>query len=293
MRPYLALSAILLIVACDKSAKQRGDSLQTALGDQQKLSTQLQSQKDSLTRVVLDADEFIGQMDSAISTVKGLPRTKRKASDPLADQLQARKDMQDRVAALVARAKSTASQLVELQRKQAASQAENDELRSQLAAQTRKIEEDAQMIADLGATIERQKVEIETLTKRVDSLVTETRTLAERAYKAYYIVGTEKELLDKGVAVKEGRARFLFVRAGGTLVPARVFNPDVFTAIDQRQVHTIPVPDTTRRYRIVSRQSLDDTDTPWRDANSFKGNLKIIKPDQFWAPSKYLILLKQ
>src|ERR1051325_1454789 len=219
MKRILPLIAVLSLLACDKSAAKRRDSLQVALNDQQKLATQLQSQKDSLTRVVLDADEFIGQMDSAISTVKGLPRTKRKASDPLADQLQARKDMQDRVAALVARAKTTAAQLVELQRKQAASQAENEELRAQLAAQTKKVEEDAQMIADLGATIERQKVEIETLTARVDSLITETKTLADRAYKAYYIIGTEKELLDKGVAVKEGRARFLFVRAGGTLVP--------------------------------------------------------------------------
>src|SRR5262245_65585767 len=42
---------------------------------------------DLLTRVVLDADAFIGSMDSAISTVKGLPKTKRGATDPLADQI--------------------------------------------------------------------------------------------------------------------------------------------------------------------------------------------------------------
>ena len=56
------LSASLLVVgvACDKSALRRGDSLQTQLTEQQLLSNELNSQKDSLTRVVLDADAFLG-----------------------------------------------------------------------------------------------------------------------------------------------------------------------------------------------------------------------------------------
>src|SRR5262249_33161047 len=90
-----AAALVISVAACkDKAAIARGDSLQGQLTDQQKLSSQLASQKDSLTRVVLDADAFIGSMDSAISTVKGLPKTKRGATDPLADQIQARKDMQ-------------------------------------------------------------------------------------------------------------------------------------------------------------------------------------------------------
>lgn len=289
------VAALLLSVAAckDKAAVARGDTLQTKLTEQQTLSNQLASQKDSLTRVVLDADAFIGQMDSAILTVKGLPRNKRKPSDPLADQLQARKDMQERVNALVNRAKQTASQLVELQKKQAESEQANAQLREQNAAQTRKIEEDAMLIADLGTTIERQRTEIAALGARIDSLGTEMKTLGTRHYKAYYVIGTEKELMDKGVIVKEGGANLLFVRAGRTLVPARVLNPEVFTLIDQRETKSISVPDTTRRYRIVSRQSLDDADVDWRDATSFKGTLKIVKPDQFWAPSRFLILVKQ
>ena len=283
----LAAALLAGLAACkDKAAAARGDSLQTQLTGQQQLASQLQSQKDSLTRVVLDADAFIGQMDSAISTVRGLPRAKRKASDPIADQLLARKDMQARVNALVTRAKATAQQLVEMQRK-------NESLSAENAAQAKKIEEDAQMIVDLGATIERQRVEIETLTARVDSLNTEMKTLGTRMYRAYYIIGSEKELMDKKVIVKEGGANLLFVRAGRTIVPARVFDPTLFTVIDQRETKMIAMPDTTRRYRIVSRQSLDDADVSWRDANSFKGNLKIVKPDQFWAPSRYLILVKQ
>ena len=293
LRRAATVAALVATAACkDKAAIARGDSLQTQLTDQQRLAAQLSSQKDSLTRVVLDEDAFIGQMDSAIKTVKGLPKKDRKPTDPLADQLQARKDMQERVNALVARAKATANQLAALQKNQVELQSANNALKEQNAQQAAKIEEDAQMIADLGATIERQRTQIASLEARIDSLGTEMKTLGTRAYKAYYVIGTEKELRDKGVIAKEGGANLLFFRAGRTLVPSRVLNPDVFTAIDQREVSMIPMPDSTARYRIVSRQSLDDADVTWRDANSFKGNLKITKADEFWAPSKFLIIVR-
>jgi uncharacterized protein (DUF3084 family) len=225
-------------------------------------------------------------MDSAISTVRELPRPQRAKSDPLADQIQARKDMQARVNALVARAKLTAKLLGEAQAKQAASDAK-------MAEQAAKIEEDAQLIADLGATIDRQNNRIGELEASLDSLVGEMRTLGERHYKAYVVIGTEKELMDKRVAVKEGGANLLVARPGRTLQPARVLNPSAFTSIDQRETTVITVPDSTKRYRIVSRQSLDAADVKQRDGQSFVGNLKITKPDEFWSASRFLILVRQ
>jgi hypothetical protein len=288
-----ALAAVTTVGACkDKAAIARGDTLQSQLTDQQRLAAQLSSQKDSLTRVVLDADAFIGSMDSAISTVKGIPKKERKPTDPLADQIQARKDMQARVNALVSRAKATANQLAQIQKDQVQLQSANSQLKDENAQQAQKIQEDAQMIADLGATIERQRTEIATLGARIDSLGTEMKTLGARHYKAYYVIGTEKELRDKGIIAKEGGANLLLFHPGKTLVPSRVLNPDVFTAIDQREVKMIPLPDSTSKYRIVSRQSLDDADVTWRDSNSFRGNLSITKPDEFWAPSRFLIIVK-
>jgi hypothetical protein len=285
---FLGAAALLSVVAAckDRASVARADSMQGVLTEQQTLSAQLSAQKDSLTRVVLDADAFLGQMDSAISTVRGLPRTKRKASEsPLADQVAARKDMMARVNALVARAKSTANQLAEVQQKLDTSQAENAMLRAKAA-------EDAQLIADLGTTIERQTGQIATLETRVDSLVTETRTLGTRHYKAYYVIGTEKELMDKGLIVKEGGANLILLRPGRTMQPARVLDPDAFTPIDQREMREITVPDTSGRYRLVSRQSLDAAAVEERNGTSFRGNLRISNPDVFWGPSRFLILVR-
>jgi len=295
-RALRLLSAALLVVgaACDPSAARRGDSLQTQLTESQSLSNQLNSQKDSLTRVVLDADAFLGQMDSAIKTVRGLPKSKRASSEsPLADQVAARKEMMERVNALVARAKATANQLAEAQKKEADLTNQNAQMREQATAQAQKIADDAQMIIDLGATIERQGTQIQTLQASLDSLSTEISTIGVKHFRAYYVIGTEKELLDKHVIVKEGGANLLFVRAGRTTVPARVLNAELFTAIDQREAKVITVPDSTKRYKLVSRQDLDDAEVQGRDKNSFKGNLKITKPDEFWAASRFLILVKQ
>jgi hypothetical protein len=289
----VSLALLAGLAACkDKALIARADTLQTKLSEQEQLSSQLTAQKDSLTRVVLDADAFIGRMDSAISTVKGVPRAKRAATDPLAAQIQARKDVEARVDALVARATQTARQLAALQKKEAETQAANSELRDRMAAQAAQLERDAQLIADLGSTIERQRTEIASLGARIDSLDTEIRTVSAQHYKAYYVIGTEKELIAKGIVTKEGGVNFLVTRRGRTLVPNRVLDPTVFTAIDQRDTKRIAMPDSTHRYRIVSRQSLDDANVTWRDRQSFRGDLEITKPDEFWAQSRYLILVK-
>jgi hypothetical protein len=175
--------------------------------------------------------------------------------------------------------------LIELQKQQATVESENAELRA-------KTEQDAQMIADLGSTIERQTAQIVTLESRVDSLGTEMKTLGTRHFKAYYVIGTEKELIEKGLIVKEGGANLLIVKPGRTLQPARVLNPDAFTPIDQREMREIAVPDSSRRYRLVSRQSLDAAEVAERNGQDFKGNLKIADTDKFWGPSRFLILVR-
>jgi hypothetical protein len=53
------------------------------------------------------------------------------------------------------------------------------------------------------------------------------------------------------------------------------------------------MPDSTRHYRIVSRQSLDNADVQERKKNTFRGNLKIADATRFWAPSKYLVVVEQ
>ena len=292
----LLLAPIAIAAACTNGDKLRADSLEAITAEQLQLMDQLAAQKDSLTNVVLDADKFISTVDSQISTVKGLPKAKRSSQtleSPIEEQLQNRREMLERVEALVARAKTTANQLAEARKREAALRGDNDSLRTANERLMARIEADQQMITDLGETITRQTVAITGLQTQVDSLGLEMRSLGANHYRAYYVVGTEEELLEKGIIQREGGANLLFVRLGRTLQPARLLSPEMFTAIDQRDIRDIPLPDSTRRYQIVSRQSLDAAQVAERDRATWRGALHIADANKFWSSSRYLIIVQR
>jgi hypothetical protein len=192
----------------------------------------------------------------------------------------------ERVDALVKRAQTTAAQLAKANKS-------NKALLAQIAA-------DSAMIADLNATIQRQTLEIAGLSSRSDSLKTAGEQLASTLAnvdtdnaKVYYVVGREDELVKRGVIVREGGANLLLAHPGRTLQIARTIPTDAFTTVDSREIKVIPMPDSTRHYRIVSRQSLDNADVQERKKNTFRGNLKIADATRFWAPSKYLVVVEQ
>jgi hypothetical protein len=289
----IAVFAILAAVSACKMSHEdvRADSVRTA--EQVKLTNQLAAQKDSLMTVVLDADKFISQIDSQITRVRDLPAPKRKknSESPIQDQLQARKDLLTRVDALVKRAQSTAREL-------AASKSHVKRLADDSLHFAQSIDSDQKMIADLNATILRQTARLDGMQIQIDSLAgsnaklgTELALLQTTHNKVYYVIGNENELLQKGIVVREGGANLLVAHPGRTLQPARTLDASMFTAIDQRAVREIAVPDSTRSYAIVSRQSLDEADVAERDRSSFRGNLKIKDADRFWSQSRYLIIL--
>jgi hypothetical protein len=284
-----AILALPLAVACTSAKeKARADSAQALASQQKVLMAKLEAQKDSLSQVVADADGFIAKVDSTVSKVKGLPKGKHKKNveSPIEEQLQARRDMLKRVSALVERAQETAKQLADARKREDSLKTDNEKLHAQVDA-------DALRIAELTSQIDQQAQTIALMQAKVDTLDMTVNELRATQSKAYYVIADEDVLIKKGIIVKEGGANLLIARIGRTLVPARNLDREMFTAIDTRNVHEITVPDTSRRYQIVSRQSLDDADAIQRDGPSFRGNLKIKDIDKFWAPSKFLIIVER
>jgi len=301
-RVSLFVAAAAALAACGPSKEhiaQDSTSARVATKEHD-LSIQLAAQKDSLTRIVLQADEFISHVDSSLTTAKGIShKTASKDLDPIARSVENRKLIMDRVDALVKRARATASELAK-QNKQ------NGALLAQLKS-------DSIMITELNNTLKRQEGEIGTLAARVDSLRTESTQLAanlastkssltvtndslvsmqNQHNRAFVVIGNEDELVKKGVAVREGGANLLIMHPGRTLQIARNPDPTAFNSVDQRQLSVITVPDSTKRYRIISRQSLDYAAVNDREQNTFRGNLKINDPTRFWSASRYLVLVE-
>ena len=134
---------------------------------------------------------------------------------------------------------------------------------------------------------------VDSLKNATQQLATQLATVETETAKAFYVVGKEDDLVKRGVIVREGGANFLIAHPGRTLQIARSLPLDEFTTVDSRGVKQITVPDSTRRYRIVSRQSLDAAEVADRKKNTFRGNLHIADASKFWGPSKYLVLVEQ
>jgi len=286
-----------LVVGCTSARdRARADSAQALVMQQGQLMARLTAQRDSVSRVLGDADAFIGKIDSSISRVKGLPaksRAARGSEGPLEDQVRQRKDMLRRVDALVDRARETAKEVAALREREKQLLAENGQLKDSLSAEAQRLAMDAAQIADLTNTIEQQAQQIAALQARLDDFDKQLASERSASARAYYVIGTEDELIKKGVIVKEGGTNLLIKRIGRTLVPARQLDKAAFTPIDTREVHAIGMPDTTKRYEIVSRQSLDDTKVSNRDGTSFRGPLEIPDAEKFWSASRYLIIVQR
>jgi hypothetical protein len=286
--PGLAFALVVLLAGCEtKRERARADSLQAITDRQLALTTSLSSQKDSLMRAIFESDSLLTRIDSQIRTVKGLParkRVKRNYESPLEEQLMRRKELSDRVEALVQRTRATSAELADSRKREAELRGKNDTLQL-------RIEDDQRIITELGNKVQEQAATIAALDLRVDSLITETKVMGERYYRAYYVVGTEDELLEKGIIEREGGANLLIARVGRTLQPARALDPELFTAIDRRDIRDIPLPDSTKRYAVVSRQSLDNAEVTERDKAEFRGYLRIPDSERFWGTSRFLILV--
>ena len=294
---YAFIIATGLVVGCTSPRERaRADSAQALAAQQGLLLQKLTAQRDSVSRVLGDADDFIGKIDNTISRVKGLPPRSREVSTgegSLESQVKRRKELLRRVEALVARAQDTAKQVAALKDRERLLLAENGALKDSLSAEAKRIEADARQIAELQGTIDQQAHTIAEMQARLDDFDRQLASERTTAARAYYVVGTKDELIKKGVVVEEGGTNLLIKRFGRTIVPARELNKDAFTAIDTRSVHEIDLPDSTKHYQIVSRQSLDDVKVGERDGTSFRGRLEIPDADRFWSASRFLIIVQR
>jgi predicted nucleic acid-binding Zn-ribbon protein len=292
------LAVALLAAACGPSRQE----FQKALTDAQTAS----AQKDSVLAEMTETSKLISQINAELAKAKSVgvtPMPKGEAAKTAAAEERAA--TLSKVAELVARLNDSETRLSQLQARYKTTSKQNATLLAQIETYKQQIADlqsnyDRQL-ADLGATIDTQKVQIAGLSAHVDTLTAanSTLTVEKTALKdtvnqltvfqntVYYVVGTEDELVKKGVAVKEG-SKFLFF-GGKHLVPARNLTPEQFSRLDMTKDLQISLPDPEKEYKIVSRQSSEFL-SPIPQDGKVKGSITIASPKDFWAPSKYLIV---
>ena len=165
--------------------------------------------------------------------------------------------------------------------------------------QVARLAEYERSIQDMKATVERQQAEIVMLTQRVDSLTTANTVLiakngemSAREDSVFVAIGSEKDLIKRGLIKKEGGTKLMFGR-GKTIVATRHLEPAQFQTISKLKDLTINLPDPNKTYRIVTRQDMHFAEPQDPKKGMVKGTLKISDPNAFWGGSKYLILVEQ
>ncbi|MEQ1857109.1 MAG: hypothetical protein ABL963_11580 [Longimicrobiales bacterium] len=170
-------------------------------------------------------------------------------------------------------------------------------LESSIAEEQAALEGQRQRVASLEAAISGLEAETARQGELNERLVQTVEEMTDDANTVWYVVGTKEELLERGVIREEGGSRVLFIfgKRGKTLVPSRTPDRSMFTAADLRTVRSIALPDeeADATWMVVSPQDLAAVGSPLDERGRVVGDaLSIVDPQQFWANSRYLIVVR-
>ena len=286
----LASTAIVLVLIGCQDADTKAQLAELAL---------VSAQKDSLMQEVLDQTQVMSAIGAELAKVQGVVLATE--SPMMVDNDTILSQIRD----LTARLTESEQRLEEsrLRVRRLSGQSDSlDTMVQQFEASITNLQTilDTQQatIDQLNARVYALRAENEELAREVVALVDTVLTLEDtvsamqdRENTVYFVVGTKNDLKERGLVVEEGK-KFLFF-GKKALVPSRDLDIEAFTAIDKLEQLQIAVPDSTKKYRIVSRQALAYLDTETDKDGKFSGSLVIGEPVEFWEPSKYLIIVEQ
>lgn len=305
MKPFKAVpTLILLAAACSRGGQvaQRipSDSAQYFRAQVQEL-TSVSAAKDSLVRDLAETTKLLSDINTEIVKVS----TAKKPVEPVVgnegvatnDRAMILKRVQD----LTTRLKSNESRLASSQRRLRALTSESDSLKVNLAGLQETInglqatmEAQKNTIATMEAELTGAKEQVATLTTEKAVLTDTVGALTTRENTVYYVIGTKKDLKDRGIITEAGGTRFLiFTRTGEVVKPVDHLNPSDFTAVDRRAVTRIEMPNPDKEYTLVTDQNISASNMAPEGKRRIKGTLEITNPEQFWAQTKFLILVER
>ena len=303
----IPLLALALAGACDSNASTKlatlahADSLRT---------DSLLSVKNELLDELMTSTQFVNDINGEMAKLKSHPvklRTQVSSESDLSQIKEERAAVVSKIQELVARLDSsearltaTRARIATLSRRDQTLTAQVDAYEQTIASLRSTVE---QQKAEFQAIIDKQNAEIATLNQKIDTVTKDNVRLAgERSAltdtvsqltteknTVYYIAGTKDELERLGVLTEEGHRRFLIL-GGRTLVPSRALDATKFTRLDRVRDRSITLP--AGDYTIFSRQNPRYATAFASKGGKISGGLRIDQPEQFWEPSKFLILVR-
>jgi len=268
----------LFFASCTGSGEKDPNPLADSLaGDNNNLKGELSAKEVALQEFVNSFNEIQANLD-AIKEKEKLVNASSQGGDVKSKEEQIKADIQS-IYELMAKNKS---RIGSLNKKLKTANTKIDGLEQMIATLEAQLNEKDVQIGDLTSKIELLNIELSNLVVNYESLEQENQVKTEKINTAYYVIGTAKELKDKGITTKEGG----FVGIGKTTNLKKDFNRDYFTKIDASQTTVIPL--GAKKVKILSSHP----------SNSYKlvgekpiEKLEISNVEDFWSVSKYLVIV--
>ncbi|MGZ3903428.1 MAG: Cbp1 family collagen-binding glycoprotein adhesin [Bacteroidia bacterium] len=285
MKKIMKFLAVILMafaafatVSCGGSKEKEANPLADSLaGDNANLKGELTEKEQALQDFVNGFNEIQANLDE-IKAKEKIVTGNTQTGDVKSKEEQIKSDIQA-IYDLMSKNKSRIASLNKKLKNANTKIAGLEQMIANLEAQLN--EKDAQ-ITDLKNKVEQLNIELSNLTVNYENVTQESAVKTEKLNTAFYVIGTGKELKQKGVTEKEGG----FIGLGKTTELKKDFNKDYFTKIDASQTTVIPI--GAKKVKIITTHP----------SSSYKlvgekpvEKLEITNAEDFWGASKYLVIV--
>jgi len=287
MKKYLIFLLIPILFACEPSKPKLNPEVEALKVENQKLMSQAQ-QKDSAYSQLF---ESLNQIEQNLSLIRNKQKLIQESTRTGVEmKVDVRQKIAENIKAindLMARNRRMVNSLND---KMKNLNVEIEGFKQSVESLTATVTQKETEIADLKVKLTSMNFTVETLNARIDTMRTINQEKdvkiagqIETMNTAYYVFGTSKELLAKGVITKEGG----FIGIGKANKVNNALNKDYFTKVDITRFNEITL--GVKRARLLTVHPGDSY--RFDGTKNSVDKFVIIDPTAFWKGSKYLVIV--
>ena len=279
------LLGLLLLAGCGKKKEQQILDLQAKNA---KLQAEF-SQKDSLL------NELFGSINQIEQNLFDITVREKLITDAPVDEkrmdMDVRNKIMDEIISINNMIEQNKKQLAVLKDQLKKSDVKTAALQETIKLLTTRLEEKEQEISGLKEQLVKLNFKIEELNATVDTLLQETASQSKvisqqdamlgEMNTVWYVVGTKKELSDKGIIEKAGGM------LSGNMKMSETINPDFFTTSDLRNISAISFESSKAELVTIH----PDGSYKFVTENEMIKGLEITNPKDFWKSSRFLVIM--
>ena len=288
MRTRWAIVAIFtaLVMGCNNKEEELQQQLSKAKNEQTSLQQSIAERDKSFEEVIKAINEVYTDLESArAKEAKLVARAGGNEGPPQMTNAATKQTLLQNIGEIGSALKENRKKVSGLQARIKSFRGEIASLNALIANLKQSLQEREQSIAQFEAKVQGLETTVAEKTKVIEEKENVIEDQRLMMTKAFYIVGTRKELKEKGVITDEGG--FLWGLLGSTTIMASGVDKSLFTPIDKTADKTIQVAGTIDEILPHRSDQFFATAQPADNASS----LKIVQPEKFWQDNYLVIVL--